>query len=97
MQCSGKQCNVVESNAMRWKAMQCDGKQCNTMESNAMQWNVMQCSGMQCTTVECNATQWNAVEEEYLKRRVHPYHEQCIGTSEIPMSFTIDPYVSGSD
>lgn len=62
--------------------------QCNTVECNALECNVMQCYAM-----ICKARQWNA-KEEYLKRRFHPYHGQCTGPSEIPSSFTIDPYVS---
>ena len=55
VQCSGKQCNAMESNAMQWKAMQCDGKQCNAVECNAIQWDAMQYSGMRCSGVQCNA------------------------------------------
>ena len=68
--------------------MQYSGMPCNTVECNALECNVMQCYAMRC-----KAGQWNA-KEEYLKSRFHPYHGQCTGQSEIPLSFTFDPYVS---
>ena len=96
MQCDGKQCNAMESNAMQWNVMQYSGMQCNTVECDAVECNVMQ-----CFAIKCKARQWNDKPRRRKISKDDPIliinSAQCTGTSEFPISFTIDPYVSGSD